>query len=433
MIRPSSFNIFLHPTDQYLLRLYNTASRQSLVLKHSWESLIKAASVDNELRLFLLEQGFLTRSSDYAEECFEMVDRMDGSMNSTLTICYTITLDCSFHCPYCFQRGQVSKGDSKSVISRFLSMLEKELSAPDNRYQKIDFILFGGDPMLDHQQACLLLDGLQLMCSKHDIELEVLMTTNGVIGDRELYQTLAAHSVNSVMLSFDGNREIHDITRENSFMKIMGNLPMLSEYFFIVIKYNFHGTSIEEPVYLDFLSTVLKVLRPGQFRIAFEALHPTGHEVSGTVTYLERSPKLAEKIFRLHTLTREQGVNSNIDNALHPPCPGLQRNTILVLPEGELIFCNAAIGIDVFSHGNIQNSTSLFADKSHLREIVKKAVSGKCEKDHCAFFPVCQTGCLFEKHLKNIPLTEVLCEKEYIEAFMPYLFDKGSKVGDVVP
>lgn len=426
MIRPSSFNLFLPPSTPYKLRIFNTATRKSIALKHSWETLLAAALIDNELKTYLLNQGFLTHAEDYYQECINILDLLDKPTSGTLTICYTITLDCSLHCPYCFQQGQQNPGIDNSVINSFLELLDKELNRPDQSYKSIDLILFGGDPMLEHQNACTLLDGLRRISSQHQCKLEVLMTTNGVIRDNLIFQQLAKRGVNSVMLSFDGNREIHDRTRNNTFTTIMANLPLLSSHFFLVIKYNLHLQSIKEAVYLDFLRTILQTLKPGQFVIAFEALHPTGHENLELVGYLERSPMLAEQILRLHRLTIEHGVQSNINNSLHPPCPGLQRNTILMLPNGELLFCNAAIGKPNFSLGTIQNSNTLFASKSSQREIITKALQGKCKEEQCALFPLCQTGCLFEKHIKDIPLSDTVCHKDYIEALLPHLFTQPS-------
>ncbi len=425
MIRSSSFNVFLPPRGKYSVSIYNTAMRKSYQFVSPWSEILQAAKWDDEVANRLLSFGLLTQAQSYQEELGEFYLRKTSFGKDSLVICYTITTECSLGCDYCFQKNVNREPTTSKIITRFCSLLQDYLHKNES-IQKVQLVLFGGDPILQSELCVELTSKIREICLKFSITFTSLMTTNGIIADAAKLKALSDAGLAEVMISFDGSKEEHDRNRNGTFDTLIENLPILSQHFSLILKYNItkNNSSIDE--FTNFIHHMQRAVPSKDFLIALEAIHPVINlDISREISFDIKSTGLARKMLKLYDVTRNLGLRCDIGNALHPPCPYTQENSIIVQPDGTFSCCSAGFDIPEFEIGNIQDVHELPIGRHDLRNYVINAAERICAGISCSLFPICETGCPYEKHRLRLSKNDVLCRRTYIEEFIPFLFQLG--------
>lgn len=123
-----------------------------------------------------------------------------------------LTNKCNLNCVYCFE---TNKGNREIKISTALEIIEKEMNG-DDEYDTIEFNLFGGEPFLRFDLIKQIYDYLNLGSYKKHWMIGLI--TNGTILNDNIKNWLKDHRKNiSCTLSIDGNKEMQDRNRNNSF------------------------------------------------------------------------------------------------------------------------------------------------------------------------------------------------------------------------
>lgn len=159
--------------------------------------------------------------------------------NRTYTLTVLTSTHCNLGCGYCFQNtGQNSvKGNrppridyarlTSETITSILGFTERRMAAAG--LERLSLLLFGGEPLLN-PRGCL-----EMLTRAADYGLSsAWMISNATLLTPELARQLCELKLDTIQVTFDGDREDHDrirVRRTNggTFDTIVGNIARASE------------------------------------------------------------------------------------------------------------------------------------------------------------------------------------------------------------
>lgn len=123
------------------------------------------------------------------------------------------TLGCNFACDYCFQGADKPFNTmSEAVMDGIVNLFQKTLNKrPD--LQHVQFVWYGGEPLMGKQIIYDLADRLIAICNKSKITYSAMMVSNGFLMKKDVAKELAARGLNLVQITLDGSEEHHDVRR----------------------------------------------------------------------------------------------------------------------------------------------------------------------------------------------------------------------------
>jgi uncharacterized protein len=120
------------------------------------------------------------------------------------SITFVITPECNLKCKYCFQNdsypGNAHAKPTKNTIDEFVFFCKKE------KITHVD--IFGGEPLFYKDLFIYLITNLK----KQNPDIKIGITTNGTMMDEEILRYIKDFQI-SVLVSLDGNKEIHNKMR----------------------------------------------------------------------------------------------------------------------------------------------------------------------------------------------------------------------------
>lgn len=123
-----------------------------------------------------------------------------------------LTNRCNLNCIYCYETNKENK---EIELNTALKIIGQELSCNDG-YDSIEFNLFGGEPFLRFDLIQSIYDYLDSNPYKKNWTIGLI--TNGTVLSNEIKDWLREHKKNVFCtLSIDGNKEMQDRNRNNSF------------------------------------------------------------------------------------------------------------------------------------------------------------------------------------------------------------------------
>lgn len=137
------------------------------------------------------------------------------------TVSLVLTNDCNLKCSYCYEKHDLRDSaimdieTGREAVSRYLDM--------DDDFQTVVIDFFGGEPLLAFPQIKEIFTWVKKQEWEKNIQFTV--STNGTLLDDEMKRWFTENRDHiSVGLSIDGNREAHNINRDNSFDLIYPHL-----------------------------------------------------------------------------------------------------------------------------------------------------------------------------------------------------------------
>ena len=127
----------------------------------------------------------------------ERLANLKVTLSNPLSLCWQITRRCNYHCPFCLSGEQDPFELSLEEIKPIIDTLA------NSNLLRIDFT--GGEPFLRS-------DFCEILAYAADKGIETLVTSNGSIWSEDITKTIIATNT-LVLISLDGDREIHDKSR----------------------------------------------------------------------------------------------------------------------------------------------------------------------------------------------------------------------------
>lgn len=130
--------------------------------------------------------------------------------------CVTLTLteQCNLSCVYCYEGNKSARCMSLETAKRIIS---SELNGDSS--EEITFELFGGEPFVNFSLIKSIVEFLRKNFSKK--KYKVFITSNGTLINKDIQKWLIDNKdIVTVGLSLDGDKEMQNINRSNSFERI---------------------------------------------------------------------------------------------------------------------------------------------------------------------------------------------------------------------
>lgn len=123
-----------------------------------------------------------------------------------------LTNDCNLGCNYCYEGEKYKNHMSIETADKVIDFIDytARKSIQYLKYNSITVILYGGEPLLNHEVLQYILENLKRK-PKNDYNVRFDMTTNGTIMNSNIIETLK--KIDCVSVSIDGNYEIHNLNR----------------------------------------------------------------------------------------------------------------------------------------------------------------------------------------------------------------------------
>lgn len=150
----------------------------------------------------------------YTEDTFEDVAGTfkERSGNVIKALCLHVAHTCNLNCAYCFASQGKYHGEravmSFEVGKRALDFLIE--NSGTRRNLEVDF--FGGEPLMNWDVVKKLVAYARSVEKEYNKNFRFTLTTNGMLIDDDVIE-FANKEMSNVVLSLDGRKEIHDLTR----------------------------------------------------------------------------------------------------------------------------------------------------------------------------------------------------------------------------
>ena len=221
----NDFNIVLdtcsgsvHVVDEVaydMIALYGKKKETEIIAEMLEKYKEREDVTEEELKLCLEDIEVLVKAKKlYTEDTFETMAGTfkERSGNVVKALCLHVAHTCNLNCSYCFASQGKYHGDralmSFEVGKRALDFLIE--NSGSRRNLEVDF--FGGEPLMNWEVVKDLVKYARSVEKEHNKNFRFTLTTNGVLIDDEVIE-FANKEMSNVVLSLDGRKEIHDLTR----------------------------------------------------------------------------------------------------------------------------------------------------------------------------------------------------------------------------
>ena len=198
-----------------IIAMFRTHTADELVAELLEKYKDREDVTEEELRLCIGDVGALSRTGklftpDTFEEKAGVFKAKSGNVIKAL--CLHVAHTCNLNCSYCFASQGKYHGDraimSFEVGKRALDFLVE--NSGTRRNLEVDF--FGGEPLMNWDVVKQLVEYARSIEQEKGKNFRFTLTTNGVLIDDDVIE-FANKEMSNVVLSLDGRKEIHDLTR----------------------------------------------------------------------------------------------------------------------------------------------------------------------------------------------------------------------------
>lgn len=426
--RESVFNVRVAADDGAEL-IFNTLTHRVLEIRGQLSDSIRQRPA---LLTTLTSWGMIVPVGTTTEEEYLTFFAKRAKSTKSLYLLLTTATSCNLACSYCFENRVRRTEMSPITLKATTDWIDRWVR--DHDIEHISLTLFGGEPLLAPELAFRCLEAIHDTCRTSPAALEyVLLTTNGLHGDKELLAKLAEAGVTAAQVTFDGDHVTNNVRRRGRrnllagidvYDTIMANLRAYARYFDLTVKVNFDKTTIETVPQLFSDLQSIAGLDPSEYRVKIEPIaiwKPTGSQQNKEQQLYDSSGKELAKAFA--TIIRAaEATSTGLDlSAMFPtPCMVSSPSSFLIEPDGSLRSCISAFGLDEFYVGSVLDSCgSSCAD--HGRSVTGPDTQdlAKCLERQCSYLPVCDGGCKYEVHLQGLPKTRMQCKIPYFDEAVP--------------
>jgi len=311
--------------------------------------------------------------------------------NLTLTICPT--LGCNFTCSYCFENSQndFNKMDN-NVLGQILKFVKKFEKAKD-----LSITWYGGEPTLAFEVIKTLTNKIKLL----DINFkEASIITNGYLLNKKKISSLNDLNINSVQVTIDGKKEIHDSRRfllsgKPTYEKIIKNIQDLMNSPYegsCDIRVNIDNSNYSE--YVELRHKLLKIFQNKKVFVYAGRVETFNDNTCGLNCNLSSNEwtDFTINLFRNNSEAPSEHIypNGNLENV----CSANSINSFVIGPNGELYKCWEDVGKNEYIVGNIFEDNHI--TNPELISMYDIGTNPYLDNEciDCSILPICGGGCV---------------------------------------
>ncbi len=396
----SRFNFIIKSKNKGKYLLYNSYTNGLLEIDASVARALErirssddCSALSREELIFLQENYLLVESDEAIVEQLhhQSLQRVFDKTHLILTI--APTQNCNFNCEYCYEKWRTPGSMSDQTERAIISYIEKRIR--EDGLDTLNLTWYGGEPLLESKRIESLGEKIKML-EINVLENEII--TNGFLLDEKRFDILNRISVDTIQVTIDGSKEIHDLRRPllnggGTFDRIIHNLDRhfvggLKERFTIAIRVNIDKSNQE--LFWDIYTWLHDRYQSDKL-----VVYP------GWV-YLDESNQSKCKCFSRNEATdfcisavKEKGIclEKIFPDDITIECLVRNPNNLIIGWQGELYKCYEDLGDASLVVGNINdidiiNNEKLIAQYSvgidHFQDQICKT---------CPYLPICHGGC----------------------------------------
>lgn len=396
----SIYNLYL---DEVSRTVYNTKTQAVCCFD---DCMVKAADVD-----LMLENGFLVRGEE--DELEDLKTEYDSREQfcDELHLILATTMDCQFRCFYCYEKHP-HKYMNTEVKNAILNLVEQHAAKGHN----ISIVWYGGEPLLDFSTIRDMTLQFKTICKAHSVHYKASMISNGYLFNDEMISQLNDLCIESVQITVDGMREIHEKRRpmidgNKSFERIIENIIKIHDNTDtrVHLRINVDKSNIDSAY--DLLNYIAKLgLNDIDANLGMMKAFGCDHVCDPNSTLIFSMKEFSAEYLCFRDHAKELGFNVAISKMVPDykinSCTMDAPNSYVIDAEGYVYKCISLVGQQERSIGNV---LTRFNDNAHL--LYSPFSNTMCRK--CKYFPVCKGGCLLNnsENKKECNVWQYITEK----------------------
>jgi uncharacterized protein len=336
----------------------------------------------------LVQRGFIVDATeDETQKAINIMQEMNNE-SSEFKLIINPTMNCNFKCWYCYEmhiKDSKMGPETITAVCNFTDNLLRENE--DLKVFTLSF--FGGEPLLYfHKVVVPILQYIKEKVANLDIRFNSGFTTNGYLLNQEMIDIFKLYGVNSLQITLDGNRELHNTIRfvsatRGSYDEIVANIKLACRNgIYVTTRINYTPKTLAgiKDIMADFSELTTEERRFMNFSF---------HQVWQDEKSADTDDMAAEvrKSFTLEEFT----VSVPNEQALHTSCYADKTNEAVINYNGEVFKCTARDFTSEKSEGRITANGKIEWNELNKRRQEKRFSNKPCLE--CKIFPLCAGGC----------------------------------------
>lgn len=335
----------------------------------------------------LVKYGFVvSEKKDEIADAKSLIEKIN-SEKSSYRLILNPTLNCNFHCWYCYENHNGNTKMDANIITRIEHLLSN--ISKNSLLRNFQLSFFGGEPLLFYSEVLFPIAKYAFELFKNtDKNFYLDITTNGYLLDINRIKELRALGLCSCQITFDGNKNHHDATRYikkglGSYDTIISNVKnAVKEGISIVLRINYTEEN------LNGLSSIFDDLKDLSLS---ERKRLT---LSMNKVWQEKNNKLGEKVKGFQKQAKSFGItlpDALLSDRVRNSCYADKENEAVINYNGNVYKCNARNFTSGNSEGYLDESGNIIWNDLHELKKSSKMSNHKCLS--CSIFPICGGGC----------------------------------------
>jgi len=398
--RSSNFSIlFEHKQNTYI---YNTHSGAIANISgnniHSAFNTIEDLSVDisSEPYKSLVLGGFIVPfdTDELSEIRCDMCKNKFKASHIDFSIC--LSYECNLSCSYCFEKNWVKITSSTDIDSRLLAYLQGQVREKETKRVSINWS--GGEPMLFLDRISKTNSKLSIFCKEHSVKYRSTITTNLTLCSPEICDNLRKAAINTLQVTLDGHRSIHDKYRIShlypaTYDLILENISMLCEYvpsLTIVLRINVSRENF--PTLPLLIKDLAKLNLKNRIRIAFARLRSHDSKCFSVEEYAHHEIVLYRSFI-------DEGWSFNFKRKLTPRyegCAAYTKRSYAICPDLSVLKCWELASSNKHKIGRIEEKGKMILNGKESTALALDPLDNQDCRD-CIHLPLCMGGCAVDR------------------------------------
>lgn len=395
-MKSSKYN-YIVKDDDYLY-CFNALTRFFFKLKKDKYALLTRIleepedSLEHLLPLFYkqLKAGGFIIQDNFNELDFIRKSHLAAVNSSQLSLTILPTMNCNFHCWYCYENHHKSKM-SVEVVQAIENYISRQLAS--NEITSLNLSWFGGEPFLYFHEIMLpLLKFAQKECEKHNKPFGSSSTTNAFLITEDIAKDLKEFSMHSLQITLDGERNYHNTVRhdrnKSSFDTILNNISNIcfaNPNVIITLRINYDNKNLEPEKIIRQISEIIPTNIRKQIRFLLRKvwqIKPFDGEIEKRVNFIN-------KLY-------EEGYSYYFDAELNSgfiPCYASCKNMLLITHDGVVGKCTSRSNFTDYAIGKITPNGKIEWKKEAINELYSMPFFENKNCLECKQLPICMGEC----------------------------------------
>ena len=405
----SMFNLYCD-IDSDTTGIYNTLHDSALLISKDVLSKLPGNIEDGEIRNLLLNEKIAFTSNVDEKLYFQyFINKLKyAPRRASFTV--LVTSDCNFTCEYCFEGSNhkivyMSKQTADDIVSFVRNSIDKHSSL-----NNVLVAFYGGEPLLNRSIIHKICNGLTESNNYSDKTVFTITTNLSLLTNEDIKMFEKYRFVN-VQVAIDGPQHIHNRRRRSkddsdTYTTIIRNIQRLVDHqisTIVILNYDQQNYS-----YMDELIAEIKLRLPFDKLIFF--LNPIVESLSNhNCRRLFMSTELETDLFiELYDKLRGNRIPVDAFGQRDMVCMATSDVSCTVDLEGNLYKCGFTVGNSEYQVGTIYDD--LYSNLNY--ELILDEPWKVCLENACPYLPICGAGCRGLALVKNLFLSDPVCEKK---------------------